>query len=111
MSATATVPLSMSPSKRRRGELLVAGAQHIGGADIAGADRAQVLRAGEPRQDDAERDGAAQIAEHESCETAGSCDMARTYIVIRGGRAAAVEATRPRRWGCQFRLASVALGR
>ena len=30
--------------QRRRGEALAAGAQHIGGADIAGADRAQILR-------------------------------------------------------------------
>ena len=49
--------------QRRRGELLVAGAQHIGGADIAGADAAQILRAGETRENDAERNGAAQIAE------------------------------------------------
>ena len=65
VSSTATVPLSMSPSKRRGGEPLAAGAQHVGGADIAGADAAQVGRAGEPRQQNAERDRAAQIAEDE----------------------------------------------
>ncbi len=51
--------------KRRGRKRLAAGAQHIGGADIAGADGAEVLRARKPRQDDAERDRAAQIAEHQ----------------------------------------------
>ena len=34
--------------QRRGGEALAAGAQHIGRADIAGADRADVAEAGEP---------------------------------------------------------------
>src|ERR1700719_2552640 len=50
----------------RDGEALAAGAQNIGGADIAGADRAQIRRAGEPRQQNAERNRAAQIAEHQN---------------------------------------------
>ena len=49
----------------RGGKALAAGAQNIGGADIAGADRAQIRRAGEPRQQNAERNRAAQIAEDE----------------------------------------------
>ena len=36
--------------KRCGGQQLAAGAQHIGGADIAGADITQVGRAGEPGQ-------------------------------------------------------------
>src|SRR5262249_19600777 len=49
--------------KRRRGEPLVAGAQHVGRAGIAGADGADVGGAGEARQDQPERDRAAEIAE------------------------------------------------
>ena len=51
--------------QRRGGEPLAAGAQHIGGADIAGADGADVLRAGEPREHEPERDRAEQIADNE----------------------------------------------
>src|SRR5262249_31655084 len=46
-----------------RGEPFVAGAQHVGRADIAGADGADIRGAGEPRQDQPERDRAAEIAE------------------------------------------------
>src|ERR1700719_3476728 len=49
----------------RDGEALAAGAQNIGGADIAGADRAQIRRASKPREQNAERNRAAQIAEDE----------------------------------------------
>ena len=49
----------------RRGEALAAGAQHIGGADVAGAERPDVGRAGKPRQDEAERDRATEIAERQ----------------------------------------------
>src|SRR5262245_65419116 len=51
--------------ERRRREPLAAGAQHVGRADIAGADGADVGGAGEPRQDQSERDRAAEIAEAE----------------------------------------------
>ena len=51
--------------ERRRGEPLAAGAQHIGGADIAGADAADVGRAGQPRDDEAKRNRAEQVAERE----------------------------------------------
>ena len=51
--------------KRGGGERLAAGAQHIGGADIAGADRAQIGPAGRARQHDAEGDRAEQVAERE----------------------------------------------
>ena len=47
-------------------EALAAGAQHIGGADIARADGAHVGPAGGARQDQPERDRAEQIADHES---------------------------------------------
>ena len=53
-------------AKKRCGcETLASGAQHIGGADIAGADGADVGGAGKPRQDEAEWDRAAEIAERE----------------------------------------------
>ena len=41
--------------------VLAAGAQHIGGADAAGADRADVFRAGGTRENESKRDGAEQI--------------------------------------------------
>jgi len=47
----------MSPSS------VAARAQHVGGADIAGADRAQILSAREFGHDHAERDRAEQIAD------------------------------------------------
>jgi hypothetical protein len=50
---------------RRRGERLAAGAQHVGSADIAGAGRAQIKRAGKPRQHDAERNRARRIFRQE----------------------------------------------
>ena len=49
----------------RGGQAFAAGAQHVGGADIARADRADVASAGEPGQDQAERDRAEQIADDE----------------------------------------------
>ena len=42
----------------RRREPLAAGAQHVGRADVARADRAQITRPAEPRQDQAERNRA-----------------------------------------------------
>ena len=48
-----------------RRKALAAGAQHVGGADIAASDRAQILRAGEFGQHQAERDRAEEIAEQE----------------------------------------------
>ena len=45
------------------GQQLAAGAQHIGGADIAGADIAQIGCASEPGQQKAERYRTAQITE------------------------------------------------
>lgn len=51
--------------QRRGGEAFPPGAQDVGGADVARADRAQIASTTEPRQDDAERDRAEQVAEHE----------------------------------------------
>ena len=51
--------------ERRSREVFSAGAQHIGGADVAGADFTDVLRAGEAGDDEPERDGAGQVAERE----------------------------------------------
>ena len=51
--------------KGRGGEVLAAGAQHVGRADVARADRAQIPGAGEARQDQTERDRAEQVAEDE----------------------------------------------
>ncbi len=53
-------------SDERRGrEPFVSGAQHVGRANITGADRADVLCARELREDETERDRAAEIAERE----------------------------------------------
>ncbi len=46
----------------RQCQLLVAGAEHIGGADIAGADLADIAEAGEAGEDQAEGNRAQQIA-------------------------------------------------
>ena len=51
--------------QRQRGEALVAGAQHVGGADVARADVAHVAEPGGACQQVAERDRAEQIAERE----------------------------------------------
>ena len=48
-----------------RGERLVAGSQHVGGADIARADGADIAEAGQPRKDHAEGDGAEEVAENQ----------------------------------------------
>ena len=53
--------------ERRRRQTFAAGAQDVGGADIAGADAAQIRPAGKPRQQNAERNRAAEIAEDKSC--------------------------------------------
>src|SRR5690606_22344029 len=45
----------------RRGQTLAPGAQHVGRADVAGADVADVARAGPFREDQAEGDRAEQI--------------------------------------------------
>src|SRR5262249_10268161 len=56
-------------AEQRRGRKpLAPGAQHVGGADIAGADVAQVLGTGRRGEDEAERNGAEQIAECEGGE-------------------------------------------
>ena len=48
----------------QRGQPLAAGAQHIGRADIARADLPDVAEAGEPGQQQPERDRAEEIAEY-----------------------------------------------
>src|SRR5262249_10886402 len=70
MSSTANVPLSASAMRVAAASPLwpvrravVAGARAVGRAEIAGADGADVGGAGEPRQDQPERDRAAEIAE------------------------------------------------
>src|SRR5271163_3472757 len=55
-------------NERRSGEILAPCAQHIGRADIAGADGAQVRGAREPGQQEAERDRAEEIAERQRDE-------------------------------------------
>ena len=52
----------------QRREILAPGAQNIGRADIARTDRAQIRRPGKPRQDEPERNRAAEIAEEKSKE-------------------------------------------
>ena len=51
------------------GDVLAAGPQHVGGADIAGPDRADVAEPGGAGEDEAERDGAEQVAGQEGDET------------------------------------------
>ncbi len=72
---TATVPFSMSPMSVRAARPLASGAQHVGGADVAGADRAQIAGAGEPGQDLCRRDRTEQVAHHEgdTGEQVGRC--------------------------------------
>ena len=52
----------------RGGKALAPGAQHVGRADIAGADLADVAEPGEAGQDHAERDRAEEVAEDEARE-------------------------------------------
>src|SRR5579859_5905929 len=49
--------------QRRGGEPLAPRAQHVGRADIAGTDRAQVSRPGKPGEDEPERDRAKEITD------------------------------------------------
>jgi len=56
----------LSASQRQHRQALAAGAQHVGGADISGADRAHVRAAGGERDHQPERDRAEQVAENES---------------------------------------------
>jgi hypothetical protein len=55
-----------------RGEFLVAGAQHIGGADVARSDLADIPKPGHAGQDQTERYRAAKIAEKQRTEHHGS---------------------------------------
>src|SRR5262249_3787662 len=56
--------LAAVEQERRRRQPLAAGAQHIGGADIARADLTDVAEARRPGQQQAEGDGAQEIAQH-----------------------------------------------
>lgn len=70
------------PYQRCGGEGLVAGAEHIGRADVAGADCADVAYAGEACEDEAEGDRAEQIAESEGGKEPreiGDIEHAQTY--------------------------------
>ena len=91
---TAAVPLSMSPASVAAASALLPGAQHVGGADIAGADAADVGRAGEPRQQDAERDRAAQIAEHQGRGSASGRERSWCDVRDLAGAAAFLHASR-----------------
>ena len=51
--------------QRQRREALLAGPKHVGGADVARADLADVAEAGGARDQQTERDRAEQIAEDE----------------------------------------------
>src|SRR5689334_12901965 len=76
--------------QRRSGESFAAGAQHIGGADVAGSDRADIPGAGEPREDEPERNRAEQIAETEGGRVIGQgerpVDGMEHGVVPRGGK-------------------------
>ena len=58
-------PLEHVTEQGGYGESLAAGPQHVGRADIAGTDRAQIGAAGRAREQHAERYGAQQIAKCE----------------------------------------------
>jgi hypothetical protein len=58
--------LAAIQQKRQRGGQLVAGAQHVGRADIAGADLAKIAQPHHPRQDQAAGDGAEEIAQQQA---------------------------------------------
>ncbi len=60
--------LQQVEQERERGKALVAGAQDIGGADIAGADLTEIAEPGELGEEQSEGDGAEQIAEREAQE-------------------------------------------
>ena len=62
-SRTADGALGAVQQQRRRRQLLAAGAQHVGGADIARADRADVAEAGGAGEQQAEGDRAEQVAD------------------------------------------------
>src|SRR5262245_45516887 len=51
--------------QRGGGETLAAGTQHVGGADVAGADGTDVLGAGKPRQYESEWDRTDQVTERQ----------------------------------------------
>ena len=57
--------------ERGQGQALAAGAQHVGGADIARADGADVARAGPAGEQQAERDRAQAVAGQERQRPAG----------------------------------------
>src|SRR5262249_58029211 len=57
--------------ERQRGQPLAAGTQHVGGADIAGPDGADVASAGEPREQKTEWDRAQKIAERQRAPIIG----------------------------------------
>ena len=61
--AAAAVPFRVIQQQRGCGKFLVAGAQHIGRADIAGTDLADIAEPGHAGEDEAEGDRAEQIAE------------------------------------------------
>jgi hypothetical protein len=61
--------------QRRGGELLVAGPQHVGRADIAGPDGADIAEPCHAREDQAERDRPEQIAEGERREKGRQGDL------------------------------------
>jgi hypothetical protein len=56
----------------RGGKALVAGAQNIGGADVAGADLAHIAKSGSAGEQKPERNRAQEIAEHERWDEAVS---------------------------------------
>src|ERR1700730_17701511 len=70
-------------NERHRRQTFAAGAEHVGGADIAGADAAQIRPAGKPRQQNAEWNRAAQITEDQSCGAVGEgLDHRGSLLVI-----------------------------
>ena len=63
--------LAAVQQQRRQRGALVAGAQHVGRADIAGADGADIAHAGHAGDEQAERNGAEEIAEKGRAEEGG----------------------------------------
>src|SRR5436190_16563354 len=65
--------------KRRGGKPLAASAQHVGCADAAGANGADILRTGKLGEGQAERDRAEQITERKRCNVMGGFHHAEAY--------------------------------
>ena len=76
-TSTARAPLAGVADQGDGGKVLASGAKDIGGSDVAGADRAHVARAAQPRRQHTEGHGAQQVAAghaHYDDESGQACE-------------------------------------